>query len=152
MTCLICDGTRVVRDEVSGEPEPCSACRSRSVCVGCGRGECICAQPTRGVVGVGYTAEVASLVGQLTPGEWDITNADCTRQRVCVGVQSGTPEWSGMVNPTERLRKVVRALLLFHSPGPWDAEKSKLWRELTGSNDANTKSLCDAARAALGAT
>lgn len=49
----------------------------------------------------------------------------------------------------DRLRNACRAVLLFHSSGPWDETKARRWRDLTGQTDATTKSLCDAVREAL---
>jgi hypothetical protein len=45
----------------------------------------------------------------------------------------------------------VTAALLFHSDSPWTPEKRTDWRELTGSDEATTKVLCDTLRAAQAA-
>jgi hypothetical protein len=42
-----------------------------------------------------------------------------------------------------KLEAGLRAVLLFHSPSPWDQEKQRLWQEYTGGDDASTKALCD---------
>lgn len=47
------------------------------------------------------------------------------------------------------LLAVTEAVLLFHSGGAWDPAKAARWTELTGSDEATTKALCDAARAAI---
>lgn len=41
---------------------------------------------------------------------------------------------------------LLRAVLLFHDPGPWTDTKRALWQELTGAEEATAKSLCDAIR------
>lgn len=45
--------------------------------------------------------------------------------------------------------KALRAVLLFHGAGPWDAEKRIEWSNLTGETEATTKILCNVVRAAL---
>jgi hypothetical protein len=47
------------------------------------------------------------------------------------------------------LIKVVDSLLLFHESGSWTDEERLRWIELTGTREATTKTLCDAARRAL---
>lgn len=47
-------------------------------------------------------------------------------------------------------RNALEAVLLFHSSSPWDDAKRARWRELTGSEEATVRVLCDLARAALG--
>jgi hypothetical protein len=49
----------------------------------------------------------------------------------------------------ERLRKLARAVLLFHGAPSWTEKEKREWCELTGSQDATTRILCDLARAAL---
>ena len=44
----------------------------------------------------------------------------------------------------------LRAVLLFHGGGPWDAAKAAAWERLTGEREATTRTLCDFVRAALG--
>jgi hypothetical protein len=48
-----------------------------------------------------------------------------------------------MMSDGERL---ARAVLVFYSPGYWDATKRALWLALTGSEEATTKTLADLAR------
>lgn len=48
-----------------------------------------------------------------------------------------------------KLRAVAEATLLFHCASPWGEAKDARWRELTGSDEATTKALCDFARATL---
>lgn len=43
----------------------------------------------------------------------------------------------------------VEATLLFHSFSPWDGEKATRWLELTGHDEATTKSLCDFLRTVI---
>lgn len=50
----------------------------------------------------------------------------------------------------ERQRAALEAVLLFYSPPPWDDAKRDRWKELTGSGECTSKSLCDAVRKALG--
>lgn len=50
-------------------------------------------------------------------------------------------------NPT--CEEVVRAMLLFHSSGPWDGAKRRDWYNLTNEIEATTKILCDFGRRAL---
>jgi len=47
------------------------------------------------------------------------------------------------------LTQVVEAMLLFHRGGPWTAADGRHWAFLTGTEEATTRNLCDAARAAL---
>jgi hypothetical protein len=35
---------------------------------------------------------------------------------------------------------------MFHSNGSWTKEKQELWKEITGTYEATTKTLCDLAR------
>jgi hypothetical protein len=43
--------------------------------------------------------------------------------------------------------KLARAVLLFHrGDGEWTAWDREVWKELTGSDDATTRTLCDLAR------
>lgn len=42
--------------------------------------------------------------------------------------------------------ELARAVLLFHSIGPWTDEKRAEWTNLTGSLEATTLALCDFAR------
>jgi len=44
----------------------------------------------------------------------------------------------------------LKAVLLFHSASPWDQAKSTEWWNLTQSNEATTRVLCDTVRLALG--
>lgn len=58
-------------------------------------------------------------------------------------------------NDLGKLQSVVRALLLFHSSGPWTIARHAEWERLLvpilGDEpfDVTTKTLCDAARAVL---
>jgi len=45
-----------------------------------------------------------------------------------------------------KAERLARAVLLFHSGDPWNDEKRWLWHELTGAEEATTKTLCDLAR------
>ena len=47
--------------------------------------------------------------------------------------------------------KALKAVLLFHSAGPWAEEQQRQWVELTGRADVTTKALCDSVRDALAA-
>ena len=47
------------------------------------------------------------------------------------------------------VRKALEAVLLFYAAGPWGQDRVAKWRELTGSDDANTKVLCDTIRRVL---
>lgn len=47
------------------------------------------------------------------------------------------------------LENVAHALLLFYSVGPWDEDKARQWKLLTGRTEATSKALGDFARAAL---
>lgn len=42
--------------------------------------------------------------------------------------------------------KLARAVLLWFDPGAWGDRNRDVWRELTGTDDATTKTLCDLAR------
>ncbi len=45
-----------------------------------------------------------------------------------------------------RHRNLLRAVLLFHSRLGWDAPTQALWKQLTGKDEATTRTLCDAIR------
>lgn len=47
------------------------------------------------------------------------------------------------------LARALEAVLLFHAGGPWDEARVQRWRTLTGSEEATTKTMCDAVRKAL---
>jgi hypothetical protein len=47
-----------------------------------------------------------------------------------------------------RAEQLARLVLLFHHGG-WDDASRSMWREITGHDDATTKSLCDFAREIL---
>lgn len=49
----------------------------------------------------------------------------------------------------DRLKAALEAVLLFHGGGPWDDRKRLRWLQLTGSNEATARVLCDTVRAAL---
>ena len=55
------------------------------------------------------------------------------------------------VNPQQfrQLHDVAEATLLWFAPPPWTNPQRAKWTELTGADDANTKTLCDAIRKAL---
>ena len=55
------------------------------------------------------------------------------------------------VNPQQfrQLHDVAEATLLWFAPPPWTNPQRAKWTELTGADDANTKTLCDAIRRAL---
>ena len=60
-----------------------------------------------------------------------------------------------MPDPRERvqvLRATLELPLLFHSGGVWDDTKRRRWREITGTEEATTRVMCDAIRRALGGT
>jgi hypothetical protein len=42
-----------------------------------------------------------------------------------------------------------RAVLMFHDPGEWTAERRAEWKRITGSDEATTKVLCDHIRKVL---
>ncbi len=44
----------------------------------------------------------------------------------------------------------LKAVLLFHSASPWDSEKKTRWWNLTQTDEATTRNLCDCVRLALG--
>jgi len=44
----------------------------------------------------------------------------------------------------------LEAVLLFHSASPWSEAKKTQWWNLTQTNEATTRTLCDTARIALG--
>jgi hypothetical protein len=54
-----------------------------------------------------------------------------------------------MSDPRSDAEKLAFAVLLFHEPYEWTDQKRKLWREMTGSEEASTKTLCDLARELL---
>lgn len=49
-----------------------------------------------------------------------------------------------------RLRDALAAVLLLHGAPSWGDTEKRRWRELTGGDNASTRGLCDAVRAALG--
>jgi hypothetical protein len=67
-------------------------------------------------------------------------------------IKPACPHCRQALNATEVVKaliKVVDSLLLFHEQGAWTAEDQTRWVELTGSSQATTRVLCDAARRAL---
>ena len=54
-----------------------------------------------------------------------------------------------LIAAAPNLRDVAEALILFHSGDPWDETKRLRWLQLTGADEATTKTLCDLARAAI---
>lgn len=48
------------------------------------------------------------------------------------------------------MRKALEAVLAFYYSGPWDTEQRLKWFNLTGQDEATTRTLCDTARIALG--
>lgn len=46
--------------------------------------------------------------------------------------------------------KALKAVLLFHSSGPWTQEKRTEWWNATQTNEATTRNLCDTVRLTLG--
>lgn len=56
----------------------------------------------------------------------------------------------GLLEAHERQRAALEAVLLFYSSPPWDLEKLNRWKELTGSGECTSKTLCDFVRKALG--
>lgn len=50
----------------------------------------------------------------------------------------------------KKLTEALEAVLLFHSASPWTEEKRTHWWNLTQTNEATTKNLCDTVRIALG--
>lgn len=46
----------------------------------------------------------------------------------------------------ESSSKLARAVLLFHRGGPWTENDRAAWKELTGEDEASTRTLCDLAR------
>jgi hypothetical protein len=57
---------------------------------------------------------------------------------------------AALIAAAPELLAFVEATLLFHSGGDWDDTKRRRWVELTGSDDATTKALCDLGRAVIG--
>lgn len=49
-----------------------------------------------------------------------------------------------------RLEKLAAAVLLFHRGGEWSDNDRQMWRALTDSEEATTKTLCDLARRTQG--
>ncbi len=57
-----------------------------------------------------------------------------------------------LIAAAPNLRDVAEALILFHSGDPWDGTKRLRWLQLTGADEATTKTLYDLARAAIAKT
>ncbi len=53
------------------------------------------------------------------------------------------------VKQRDALKAACEATLLFYRNGSWDGNKQAQWKDLTGEEEATTKSLCDAVRNAL---
>ena len=49
-----------------------------------------------------------------------------------------------------RVFHAAEVVLMFHRGVVWTDQMRKRWRELTGSQDATTKVMCDTVRAAVG--
>jgi len=50
----------------------------------------------------------------------------------------------------QALVAALEAVLLFHSASPWTEAKKTQWWNLTQTNEATTRNLCDTVRLALG--
>jgi len=50
---------------------------------------------------------------------------------------------------TDKLRAALELPLMFHASGPWDEDKRRRWKEITGSDEATTKIMCDHIRNVL---
>lgn len=48
------------------------------------------------------------------------------------------------------MKSALEAVLLFHSASPWTEAKRNEWWNLTQTNEATTRNLCDTVRLALG--
>lgn len=42
--------------------------------------------------------------------------------------------------------KLARAVLMFFNGKPWSIEDARMWKDVTGQDDATTRVLCDLAR------
>jgi hypothetical protein len=51
---------------------------------------------------------------------------------------------------SERMALALEAVLMFHAGGDWDDSKRLRWREITGTEDASTRELCNHVRRVLG--
>jgi hypothetical protein len=51
---------------------------------------------------------------------------------------------------TREMERALEAVLLFYSGGGWGPESQAMWLELTGTDDATTKNLCNFVRKAYG--
>lgn len=49
----------------------------------------------------------------------------------------------------DELAKACRDVLLFHSGSHWTPDVRRYWKELTGEDEATTRTLCNTVRAAL---
>jgi hypothetical protein len=61
-------------------------------------------------------------------------------------------EYLATALPAPTAADLAEAVLLFHSGGPWTSDTAARWHTLTGVREATTKTLCDLARAVLGAS
>ncbi len=52
--------------------------------------------------------------------------------------------------PDNPLERALEAVLLFHSASPWTEDKRTHWWNLTQTNEATTRNMCDTVRLALG--
>ncbi len=98
-----------------------------------------------------------------TPGPWCVTRSDWGQPHfisasgdtplvaLCGYVSEKTTVEANacLIASAPNLRDVAEALILFHSGDPWDETKRLRWLQLTGADEATTKTLCDLARAAI---
>lgn len=92
-------------------------------------------------------AEVAIFSG----GPWDTEGRRrCRRAVASVNVLGGYAEPEMVLIELDELRRALRAVLMFHSPGPWTQERIEQWAMLgVPGGECTTRAVCDMARAAL---
>ena len=77
-----------------------------------------------------------------------LTLYGCRVQTINPKVRDVTAEM-GHLSTIQRMASSLQAVLLFHRGGVWDDDARREWKNLTGRDDASTKSMCDTIRETL---
>jgi hypothetical protein len=80
--------------------------------------------------------------------DYDALAADA--QRDYDGMREFQAKFIAADHRIRELEAALRAVLLFHGASQWTPDVCSDWKELTGTDEATTRTLCDTVRAALG--
>ena len=77
--------------------------------------------------------------------KWDALKA----QKSSDGSKGQLDAWATLQVQIQKQERALRATLLFFKGGPWTADMSQEWEELTGEDEACSKNLCNFIRKVL---